>query len=432
MLQLMATTFRWGCWWYGGIRISDSNHTITNNYIQDCITVASQAKWNNGITFIGGGDNAAIDCTATGVTNGYQKSENINLANNTIINTNAPLFYNSDKGSTDPTGTVSNNLIYFAAANPNLSDVISGDTSTAYADMGTALSYSGNVFNGTALGETNSGFSEEPGIMATANGETFTFSGTGSAGKGADMGVYTPTTDDMVGYGIGACFLNNLGANIGDGNCTIVIGEYLTVSSLATLNSVGANYDVSVTANVSWTAVSNDAWITIDTNSGTDNATVSVTVSENTNTSSRTGTVTFTQDAGGDDIVRTLNITQEGANLTDLYDLINTGEASDPVTINSFSKEEVDEITKFNYAANTLDKDNSTVWAADDGAILSGDYKGDGEYIIYDLGSDHNLDLVQFSTTNKSDAFGFQVWVSTTGTEVSDFRWYYLLLVICC
>ena len=405
----------------GGIRITDSNHTITNNYIQDCITVVAQAKWNNGITFIGGGDNAAVDCTATGVTNGYQKSENINLSNNTIINTNAPLFYNADKGLTDPTGTVSNNLIYFAAADPNLSDVISGDTSTSYADMGTALTYAGNVYNGTALGETNAGFSEETGITATENGEIFTFSGTGTAGKGADMGAYTPTTDDMVGYGIGACFLDNLGAEITDGVCTIVIGESLTVSSLPTLTSVAASYDVSVNANVSWTAVSDDpSWIFIDINSGTGDATVSVTVTENVNTSSRTGTVTFTQDAGGDDIVRNLNITQEGANLTDLYDLINTGVAGDPVTINSFSKEEVGD-GKTNFASNTLDKDNGTVWAADDSDILSGDYKGDGEYIIYDLGSNHNLDLVQFSTTNKSDAFGFQVWVSTTGTDVSDF-----------
>ncbi|WP_034040878.1 chondroitinase-B domain-containing protein [Wocania ichthyoenteri] len=403
----------------GGIRITDSNHTITNNYIQDCITVNSQAKWNNGITFIGGGDNAAVTCTATGTSNGYQKSENITISNNSIVNTNAPLFYNTDKGSTDPTGTVSNNLIYFAAADPNLSDVISGDTPTSYADMGTALTYTGNVYTGTTLGETNAGFAEETGIMATASDEIITFSGTGSVGKGADMGVYAPTTDAMVGYGIGACFLDNLGANINDGDCNIVIPESLTVSSLSTLTSVAASYDVSVNANVSWTAVSNDAWISIDTNSGTDNATVSVTVTENVNTSSRVGMVTFTQDPGGDDIVRTLTVTQEGADLTDIYDLINTGLAGDPVTIHSFSKEEVGG-GKTNYASNTLDKDNGTVWAADDGTVVDG-VKGDGEYIIYDLGSTHSLDLVQFSTTNKSDAFGFQVLVSTTGTDPLDF-----------
>lgn len=407
----------------GGIRIVDREHTITNNYIQDCITVIDQAKWNNGITFLGGSTTSADTCESSNSSSGYQKVENINLSNNTIINTNAPLFYNTDKGDTDPTGTVNNNIIYFTADYPamDLTPVISGDTPTSYADLGTALTYSGNVYTGTTLGETNAGFSLENEITATPDGEIFTFSGTGSSGKGADMGAYTPTTDDMVGYGIGACFLNNLGAKITDGDCTIIVPESLTVSSLSTLSSDAASYDVSVSANVSWTALSNNAWISINPDFGDGDATVSVTVTENTDTSNRVGSVTFTQDPGGDDIVRILNISQDGVELTDLYDLINTGLADDPVTVDSFSKEEVNGVDKFNYATNTLDKDNNSVWAADDGAILSGDYKGDGEYIIYDLGSIHNLDLVQFSTTNKSDAFGFQVWVSTTGTDVSDF-----------
>ena len=406
----------------GGIRIVDREHTITNNYIQDCITVIYQAKWNNGITFLGGSTTSAYTCESSNSSSGYQKVENINLSNNTIINTNAPLYYNTDKGSTDPTGTVSNNLIYFTAGNANITDIITGDTPTSYADLGTALTYSGNVYTGTTLGETNVGFSLENGITATPDGEIFTFSGTGSSGKGADMGAYTPTTDDMVGYEIGACFLNNLGVKITDGDCTIIIPKSLTVSSLSTLSSDAASYDVSVSANVSWTALSNNGWISINTDFGAGDETVSVTVTENTDINSRAGSVTFTQDPGGDDIVRVLNITQNGIELTDLYDLINTGLKDDPVIIHSFSKEEVNGVDKFNYAANTLDKDNNSVWAADDGgAILSGDYKGDGEYIIYDLGSIHNLDLVQFSTTSKSDSFGFQVWVSTTGTEVSDF-----------
>lgn len=407
----------------GGIRISDSDHTITNNYIQDCITVTSQAKWNNGITFLGGGDNAAVICTSTSVTNGYQKSENIKLTNNSIVNTNAPLFYNTDKGSTDPSGAVSNNLIYFAADNPNKSDLITGDTPSSYANLGTVLTYTGNVYKGADLGETNAGFSLEAGITATADGEIFTFSGAGSAGKGADLGTYKPITDDRVGYGIGACFLNNLGANIIDGDCTIEVADQLTVSSLPTFTAAASSNDVSVNANVSWTAASNDAWVTIDINSGAGSAIVAVMVEENVETSSRIGTVTFTQDPGGDNIVRTLTVTQEAADLTDLYDLINkgTGLPSDQVSVHSFSKEEVNGTDKFNYAKNTLDKDNSTVWAADDDAIVAGDYKGDGEYIIYDFSSIRTINLIQFSTTNKSDPFGFQFWVSTTGTEESDF-----------
>lgn len=407
----------------GGIRITDSEHTITNNYIQDCITVNNQAKWNNGITFLGGSANAAVLCASTSTSNGYQKSENISLSNNSIVNTHAPLFYNTDKGSTDPTGTVSNNLIFFAAGNSNISDLITGDTPTSYANLGTTLVYSGNVYTGTNLGATNSGFSLEAGITAVADGEIFTFSGTGAAGKGANMGTYTPIADSMVGYGIGACFLDNLGGNISNGNCTIVAAESLRLSNLPTFTAAADTNIVSVNANVSWTAVSNNAWISIDTNSGTGNASVSVMVTENTDLNSRVGTLTFTQDPGGNDIVRTLSVTQAGVDLTELYGLINigTGLPGDKVSVHSFSKEEVNGTTKFNYAKNTLDKDNATVWAADDGAIVSGDYKGDGEYIIYDLSSKHSINFIQFSTTNKSDAFGYQIWVSTTGTDSSDF-----------
>ncbi|PWG04562.1 chondroitinase-B domain-containing protein [Polaribacter aquimarinus] len=405
----------------GGIRITDSDHTITNNYIQDCITVASQAKWNNGITFIGGGDNAAVACAASNTTNGYQKSNNITISNNTIINTNAPLFYNTSKGTNDVTGTLSNNLIFFASGDANVSDVISGDTASAYNNMGTSLTYADNVYKGTSLGVTNSGFSEETGITATANGEIFTLSGTGSTSKGANMGSYMPTTDNMVGYGIGACFLNNSGANITNGNCTIQVSESLTISSLTTLPSEAGSYNVDVTANVGWTAVSNDSWITIDTNSGTGNATVSVSVTKNEDTNARTGSLTFTQVAGGDDIVRTLTINQEGADLTSTSTLINTGDSNDPVSIHSFSKEQVDGSTKFNYAKNILDKDTGTQWTADDGDILNGDYKGDGEYVIFDLSEEYNLEIIRIATDNKSDPYGFQIWVSTSGTSASDF-----------
>lgn len=105
------------------------------------------------------------------------------------------------------------------------------------------------------------------------------------------------------------------------------------------------------------------------------------------------------------------------------YDLINTGDANDPVTVSSYSKQQDENhpSPKTNYATNTLDKDNATVWAADDDDVLSGDYKGDGEYIIYDLGASQDVRLIQFTTTSKSDSFGYQVWVSTTGTDAGDF-----------
>jgi hypothetical protein len=328
------------------------------------------------------------------------------------------LFYNADKGTTNVTGTVSDNFIYFDANNTNASQIISGDTNTSYVDFGTALTYLGNVYKGATLGVTNLGFSEQTNITAAQNNEIFTF--TGTSGKGADLGTYEPTTDAMVGFGIGACFLDSTGTKILNGNCAIVVDDTLTISALNTVPANAASYDVTVTANVGWSAVVNNSWLSINTTSGTGNAVVSVSVLKNETIDTRVGTITFTQVAGGDDIEKTLTVTQNGLSVTDLYTLINTGDANDPVTIHSFSKEEVGG-TKTNAAANTLDKDNNTVWAADDGAVLPNDYKGDGEYIIYDLGSSYNLKLVQFTTTNKSDAFGFQVWVSTTDTATASF-----------
>ena len=394
----------------GGIRITDSYHNITNNYIQDCITVVDQAKWNNGITFIGGSDNADVDCNSTNVSNGYQKTIDINVSNNTIINTNAPLYYNTDKGSTDPTGNINNNLIYFTSNNANLTDVISGQ----YSSLGTALTYDGNVYSGTNLGVTNDGFIEKTTINAIEDGEIFSFSG--ADGKGADMGAYKPITDAMVGYGIGACFLDNTGAKITDGDCTIISEpkEYLTISNVSTLTYEAGTYDVTIAANIGWTVESNDVWITIDTNTGTENGVVSITVTENTNPASRVGTITF-KGTGEDEIEKTLTITQDKPDVTAGLTLINSGVNGTPVTIESFSKQQVDESAgKTNYAYNSLDKNSGTYWVADD-------TDDDGEYVIYALGSIYNLDLIEISTNNKSDAYAFQIWVSTTDTEESSF-----------
>ncbi len=396
----------------GGIRITDSYHNITNNYIQDCITVVDQAKWNNGITFIGGSDNADVDCNSTNVSNGYQKTTDINVSNNTIINTNAPLYYNTDKGSTDPTGDITNNLIYFTPNNANLTAVISGQ----YSSLGTALTYNGNVYNGTNLGATNDGFTEETAINAIADGEIYTFSG--ADGKGADMGMYKPTTDTMVGYGIGACFLDNTGAKITDGDCTIEISESLIVSSLPALNYEANSYNVSVNANVSWTAVSNDDWITINLNSATGDAEISLSVTSNTTTTERTGTVTFTQNTDEDAIVKTLTIIQNGVPPTYGLTLINDGSINDNVAVYSVFHEEITD-SKNNIAIHSLDKDTDTQWSGNNEISEINEGTNVGE-IIYDLGGSFDLKLVDYMATN-GKTYEFKILVSSTTTDDTAF-----------
>ncbi|MEN8764705.1 MAG: chondroitinase-B domain-containing protein [Wenyingzhuangia sp.] len=390
----------------GGIRITDSDHVIRNNYIQNCIAVDNQAKWNNGITFIGGSANASVVCTSTNVSNGYQKTENIEVSNNTFINTYAPLYFNTDKGSTDPRGIVRDNLIYFQNDNSNISEVISGE----YANLGSALTYSGNVFTGTTLGVTNNGFTSNDQLVAETNDEVFTVSG--ASGKGANMGDYTPTKDENVGYGIGACFVDHTGANINEGDCVIVVpepGNYLSIGSLPNFSAEGGSANAQVSANISWTAVSNHDWITIDASSGTENKTVSISVTKNNTYSNRTGSVIFSEVAGGDDIVQTLTITQAAADPRSSLVLINDHSQTDHVTIASVFHEEITS-SKNNIAIHSLDKDFNTQWS---GNGVPGE-------IVYDLGGGFDLALVDFATT-KGKTYEFQIWISTTNTNRESF-----------
>lgn len=421
----------------GGVRISDSNHTIQNNYFQDLINQNSQAQWNNGITFLGGNE------TSGGSSNGYQKTENVLIAHNSFYNVHSPLYFNTTKGSTDPTGIFTNNLFYTMQTN-----IITGD----FSDLGSGLTFENNLYEGAALGATLSASEFSSGSIGFgADGETFLPSVSGDAANtaiattpavtfdikgltrpstGKDIGAneisgatgtasFSPHTDGDVRDAVGSCFVGAQGVLLSDTTCTIASVETLYVSDLSEFGIDESTQNVTVTANIDWTATTSGSWITLDMNSGSGSATVAVTVAENTDLAERTGSITFTKVGGT--LSRVISVTQAAPDVSDLYDLINTGLADDPVTIHSFSKEEVNGTTKFNYASNTLDKDNSSVWAADDGSVVSGDYKGDGEYIIYDLGDVYSLDLVRFSTTNKSDAFGYQLWVSTTGTTSGDF-----------
>lgn len=116
-----------------------------------------------------------------------------------------------------------------------------------------------------------------------------------------------------------------------------------------------------------------------------------------------------------------VTIIDNGTPLGDLdlfYDLINTGDATDPVTVDSFSSFQ---ISKDRFPENTLDKNSGTFWTAQDGDVLADDYKSDGEFIIYDLGANEKVRVIQFKTDVKSDSYGYQLWASNTGTADADF-----------
>lgn len=120
----------------------------------------------------------------------------------------------------------------------------------------------------------------------------------------------------------------------------------------------------------------------------------------------------------------TVNIIPDPDNpLTDynlFFELINIGDAGEPVTINSFSSFQE---SKDAFPSNTLDKNAGTRWTAEDeDQIPTGEYRSDGEYVIYDLGASHQLRVIQFTTDSKSDPYGYQIWTSDSGTSDADFN----------
>lgn len=403
----------------GGIRISDSNHNINNNYIQDCISTVENRIWNNGIIFMGSNTSSIPSCTTTSTSNDYQRVDNITVSNNTLINTHSPLFFNTNKGSTDNTGIVENNLIYFDTGNDNNTEVITGDENDSYSSIGQTLTYSGNVFSDTTtLGVTNTGFSETNiSLTDNADGET---SSHDQSGKGASLGGFSPHTDAMVGDGVGACFLDFEANSIVSPICTVIVDdiETLNIGTLPTFTFEAGSEDASVIANVNWTATEDIDWISISPSNGigTGDEFVTVTVTSNTESTDRSGVITFTQDDG--DITRTLTINQTAQEPRTRYVLINDESANDNVTVASVFHEEVvigGNNPKNNIAINSLDKDFGTQWSGMNGT--NGISPGE---IIYDLGGAFDLALIDYATTN-GKTYGLQIWASTTGTDEADF-----------
>jgi hypothetical protein len=70
----------------------------------------------------------------------------------------------------------------------------------------------------------------------------------------------------------------------------------------------GDSRNVTVTSNVSWTATSSDAWVTVSPVLWANNGIMTITVDANTNSSARTATVTLTDG----NVIRTVHVTQEG------------------------------------------------------------------------------------------------------------------------
>lgn len=187
----------------GGIRIVDSNHSITGNVIKDCInTHSSNGKWNNGITFIGG------TATSGSTSNGYQKTQDIYVADNVLYNVHHPIYFNNNKGKNAPSGIFENNKFY-----QSQSDIINGD----YDNMGDKLDYNNNTHQSTLGIDDINGFVESNDTIDI------------------DKLISNAITDDQVGDTVGCTFMKakavlTQGSELEDNDTTLNIDSYFNKS----------------------------------------------------------------------------------------------------------------------------------------------------------------------------------------------------------
>lgn len=374
----------------GGIRVTDSDHIIINNYMQNLNN--QDDAWNNGITLVGG------SATSGGTSNGYQKVDNILVAFNTIYNCDDPLYYN-DRNSYDPTGTFAYNLVYSTKG-----QLITGDIS----GTGQGMKYIGNLFGGETIGLTNAGITEGDANFIS-NGEIFKPNNSGLAANAAgsgyvdlinldieeknrpasnrDIGAHeisggtgtannAPITNNDVGVNVGACFIDAQGNLLTNCESNPVDNtNILTVSTIGTLSSTNHNVTLSVTSNQNWTASDNTSWLEVTPTTGSNNDIINVTVLANTSNTPRSGIITVT----GGDITRQITVNQEGeaevtppnnsgVNLALNKTVIATGTADGA-----------------NVPANIVDNDTNTRWSSN----------GFPKSATIDLGKIYNLESTQ-------------------------------------
>ena len=180
--------------------------------------------------------------------------------------------------------------------------------------------------NGKAAAELALGSSERTFTAAAANSKELSVTATVSWTAKSSASWLTLKTASGSGNGT---IVYNVAANTGTGLRTATItvtGGGITRTFTVTQSGTAATLvlgesersftaeavngrELGVTADVSWTAASSAAWLTVITSSGTGNGTVVYDVAANTGTSTRTATITVT----GGGITRTFTATQSGS-----------------------------------------------------------------------------------------------------------------------
>lgn len=373
----------------GGIRITDRDHVIVNNYFAGLNNLGD--RWNNAITVVAG------NASSGGSSNGYQQVDDILVAFNTIYNADDPIFYN-DRDNNVSSGTIAYNLVY--STNGQL---VAGD----FAGTGAGMTYTGNIFGGSPVGIDQAGI--------TVGDETFEADGelfvpvtaglvTGAAGTAyadlvdldvrglvrpasdRDVGAhevdgasgsanFLPIVNDDVGNGVGVSYLS------ADGHSGVA--QSLSINATEIFGADGGSQSINVSSNVDWEATTDQDWISLSPASGSNNGVIEITLAANTSGAERSGLVTV----AGMGLSRTIDIVQEAA-LSPLDCPRGTNIAVEG-EVSAFSTEQNTD----NAATNVIDGNESSRWSAE----------GFPQFLVVDLGAAFSISAVSLIPHQERD-----------------------------
>jgi endoglucanase Acf2 len=183
------------------------------------------------------------------------------------------------KGSASPALTVSSNAVSIAAfANSKKTIDVSANINWTAVSNQSWLS----VSPASAFGNTTVTLTAQENPTTSTRTATVTFSGSGVSDQ-----VVTVTQDA--------------------GGVPYILVNPVSMNFIATANTA---QNIEITSNVSWTASSNQTWLTLSTTSGSAVAVITANATDNPGTTSRTATITIT---GNGLPAKTIAVTQDGA-----------------------------------------------------------------------------------------------------------------------
>lgn len=399
----------------GGIRIYGTDHEIINNYFEGL----NGTKWDAPITLTQGD---AI--TGSGALSNHFRAERVKIAYNTLVNNDSGIeigFSNNNnynKGLIDI--TIANNIV--TGSTNSLVKIVDNNNPGANVTWSTNLMYpvgSASIFaNGTNTTNpfsTSQVMNENPQLLLNTTQNIFKASTTtplynnaATVSNSIDLEGQArpnPSNPGADHYSTDPVIFNPIEvATVGPDafEAGTAPTEFLSISAVSNFIAAGETKATTVLSNVSWMAtVDSPTWLSISPTSGVNNGSINITATANPNTASRSGVLTIT----GGTLTRTLTVTQDGVVST--IPMINAGVNGFPVTVTT-TQEQVD-ATRFNYATNTLDKDNGTKWSD----LGSGNPFG---VLTYDFGGLYTVESIKIATTGTSSKWYFYgIQFSTDG-----------------